>query len=423
MDFAVRYSDEQQGFRTEVCAWLDANIDRTMEESIPPDVERLNDEQFRWGRAFRERLGAKGWLAPTWPEEYGGGGLSPAHQVVLDEELTKRHIPNIHDLGLSLGAPAINHWGTDEQKRRFLPGILTGKLITWQVFTEPEAGSDLASLKTRAVEDGDDYVLNGNKIFVGARHQADYLYTLAVTDPTAPRHQNISAFMVPAGAPGLTMTHLDLIAGGGKRMIYFEDVRVPRENLIGGEAGRGKGWWVAQTTLELEHGGSGRVVREPLVDKFIAYCKETKRHGKAISSDARNRQVLAEIYIRSHVGRLLGTRNYWMRTTGKKFSYEGSQFSLWGKTFQPWLAKQVREVAGPYASLDDPELGAIAAEMENQQRQSIATHPGGTPEIQRVIMARGIGVSRTPQRNAETGAATTPEGAAGIRGAREAPGS
>ena len=325
MDFAVHYTDEQQAFRREVQTFLDANIEPAMEASIHPDAEQVTAEQFRWGRSFRERLGERGWLAPTWPKEYGGGGLDAAHQVVLDEELSKRKIPNVHDLGLSLGAPAINHWGTDEQKRRFLPGILTGKLITWQVFTEPEAGSDLASLKTRAIEDGDDYVINGNKIFVGAVHSADYLYTLAVTDPTAPRHQNISAFMVPAGAPGLTITHLDLIAGGGKRSIYFEDVRVPRENLIGGENGRGKGWFVAQTTLELEHGGSGRVVRDPLVDKFIAYCKTAKRHGRPISSDPRARQLLAEVYIRSHVGRLLGTRNYWMRTSGKKFTYEGSQ--------------------------------------------------------------------------------------------------
>jgi alkylation response protein AidB-like acyl-CoA dehydrogenase len=238
---------------------------------------------------------------------------------------------------------------------------------------------------------------------VGARYYSDYLYTLAVTDPEVPRHQNISAFMIPSNSSGLTITHLDLIAGGGKRMIYFEDVRVPRENLIGGEAGRGKGWWVAQTTLELEHGGSGRVTRDPLIDKFIAYCRNTRRNGAPISSDPRIKQILTEIYIQSHVGRLMGTRNYWMRTSGKRFSYEGSQFSLWGKTFAPWLAKQVREVLGPYASVNDPALGSILDEIENHQRQSLATHPGGTPEIQKVIMARGIGVSRTPQRSAESG--------------------
>src|SRR5438552_12703457 len=132
MDFAVRYTDEQQAFRREVQTFLDSNIDKTMEESVHPDAEQVTEEQYRWGRAFREKLGEKGWLAPTWPKEYGGGGLDAAHQVVLDEELSKRKLPNVHDLGLSLGAPAINHWGTDEQKRRFLPGILTGKLVTWQ---------------------------------------------------------------------------------------------------------------------------------------------------------------------------------------------------------------------------------------------------------------------------------------------------
>ncbi len=405
MDFAVTYTPEQQAFRAEVRAWLDAAIPAEIEARFPADMQELTEEQYWWTRDFRRKLGERGWLAPTWAREYGGGGLTTDHQMVLEEELGRRRIPNLGDLGINLGAPAIHHWGTDEQKRRFLPPILRGEVVTWQVFTEPEAGSDLASLRTRAVEDGDDYVINGNKIFVGARFQADYLYTLAVTDPEAPRHQNISAFMVPADSAGLTITALDLIAGGGKRAIYFEDVRVPRENLVGGEAGRGKGWWVAQTTLELEHGGSGRVTRDPLVDKFIAYCKETRHNGAPLSSDPRVKQILAEIYIRSHVGRLLGTRNYWMRTSAKRFSYEGSQFALWGKTFNPWLAKQVREVLGPYALTGDTRLAAILEEIENQQRQSLATHPGGTPEIQKVIMARAIGVSRTPQRPAESGGA------------------
>lgn len=410
MDFATHYTPEQQEFRKEVRAWLDANIPRTTAQGFPADGNNLSEEQFLWMRDFRRKLGEKGWLAPLWPKEMGGGGLPVDQAVVIEEELAERDLPQIGDLGLSLGAPAIRAWGTDEQKQRFIPPILKGEIITWQVFTEPEAGSDLASLKTRAVEDGDDFVINGNKIFVGSKYHADYLYTLAVTDPTAPRHQNISAFMVPAGSPGLTITHLDLMAGGGKRMIYFEDVRVPREYLIGGDAGRGKGWWVAQTTLELEHGGSGRVGRNKLVDKFIEYCKATRRNGRTLSSDPINQQILADMYIRSHVGRLLGLRNFWMRNSSQKFSYEGSQFSLWGKTFSPWLAEKMMEVAGPFAMIDTPDLALSRGEVENHQRQSLATHPGGTPEIQRVIMARAIGMSRSPNRTAEMG--RTPGGQA-----------
>ena len=405
MDFSNRDTEEQEAFRSEVQGWLTANIPSGLEDSVAPDQQLHTEEQFLWTKEFRRKLGEKGWLAPTWSKDFGGGGLTTDHAMVIDEEMTKHRLPAVGDLGITLAGPAILAWGTDEQKQRFLPRILRGEVLTWQAFTEPEAGSDLASLKTRAVQDGDDYVLNGSKIFIGGRHSADYLYTLAVTDPNAPRHQNISAFMVPTASQGLTITLLDLIAGGGKRMVYYEDVRVPREYLIGGENGVGKGWWVAQTTLELEHGGSGRVARDPLVDEFISYCKQTTRNGKPLAADPRVQDILAEVYIWSHLGRLLGSRNYWMRSSSRKFTYEGSQFSLWGKTFAPWLAKQVREVVGPYATVDDPKWAAIRSALENQQRQSLATHPGGTPEIQRVIMARAMGISRSPNRTAETGRA------------------
>ncbi|MBI2886483.1 MAG: acyl-CoA dehydrogenase family protein [Chloroflexi bacterium] len=404
MDFATHYTKEQQEFRHEVRAWLDANIPKGFEASLPPDSANQERAQFEWAREFRKKLGAKGWLAPLWPKDLGGGGLSIDQAVVIEEELGERDVPPVGDLGISLAGPAIRAWGTDEQKQRYLPPILKGEHIVWQVFTEPEAGSDLASLRTRAVEDGDDFVINGNKIFVGSKFDAEWLYTLAVTDPTAPRHQNISAFMIPTSAPGLTITHLDLMAGGGKRMIYFEDVRVARENLIGGDTGRGKGWWVAQTTLELEHGGSGRVVaRNKTVDQFIEYCKGVTRNGQRLTADPNVQQALADLYVKSHVGRLLGVRNFWMRNTGKKFSYEGSQFSLWGKTFSPYLAQKIMEVAGPFAMVDDPKWAPIHAELENQQRQSLATHPGGTPEVQKIIMSRAMGLSRTPNRTAEMG--------------------
>ncbi len=403
MDFAVRDTPEQIAFRNEVRDWLKANIPAEITDTLHPDPNEVTEEQFTWGKQFRQKLGQKGWLAPTWPQEYAGGGLSLNESVVIDEELSRFKLPYMSDLSITLAGPAIRAWGTDEQKQFFLPPMLKGDVITWQCFTEPEAGSDLASLKMRAVLDGDDYVINGTKIFIGGKHTSDWLYTLAVTDPNAPRHQNISAFMVPSESVGLSITHLDLVAGGGKRMAYYEDVRVPREYLIGGENGVGKGWWVAQTTLELEHGGSGRVVRDQLVDQFIDYCKTATRHGKPISSDPRVQDILARIYIASHVGRLIGTRNYWMRSADRKFTYEGSQFSLWGKTFQPWFAKRVREAIGPYATINDDKWAPVQQAIEDHQRQSLLSHPGGTPEIQKVIMARAMGISRSPNRTAEHG--------------------
>jgi len=246
----------------------------------------------------------------------------------------------------------------------------------------------------RAVKDGDDYVLNGQKIFVGYKFGAEYLYTIAVTDPQGPRHQNMSAFLVPTNSPGVDVQSLELIAGGGKRTIFYDDVRVPATLRIGDE---GKGWWVAQTTLELEHGGSGRIgSRESMVDRVMTYAKTHKKNGTPISHDTEVQQTLVDLYIDSHIGRLFGLRNYWMRTSGQKFNHEGSQNSLQGKTYAPKLARKLLEALGPYALLSDADYGLLKGEVENQQREATSTHPGGTPEIQRVIMARRIGMSRTP---------------------------
>ena len=191
--------------------------------------------------------------------ELGGGGLTVAHQVVIEEELAKHNLPFCGDLGISLAAPALRAWGTDEQKARFIPPMLRGEVITWQLFTEPEAGSDLAALKLPAVEDGDDYVLNGMKIFVGHTWYAEWLYVLAVTDPEAPRHQNISAFIVPADAPGVRKgkkEHKLGIHAAHSATIFFENVRVPAGHLVGE---LNKGWTIAKRLLEHERKGIGGI--------------------------------------------------------------------------------------------------------------------------------------------------------------------
>jgi alkylation response protein AidB-like acyl-CoA dehydrogenase len=273
MDFELHYTEEQEEFRAEVRAWLETNVPRV---ELPPDTADLTEEHYAIGRAFRRELGSKGWLAPTWPKEFGGGGLTPDHAVVLNEELARFETPALGDLGLVVSAPAILVHGNEEQKQRYLPEILKGEVITWQVFTEPEAGSDLASIKTRGVRDGDDYVINGQKQFVGTGIQPDYLYALVNTDPTGPRQENLSTFMVPAKTDGVTIQSMDLIAGGIKRFVFFDNVRVPADTLIGKE---NEGWWVAQTTVSLE-GGSGvddtTDGRVKLLEQVIKYLKESE---------------------------------------------------------------------------------------------------------------------------------------------------
>jgi alkylation response protein AidB-like acyl-CoA dehydrogenase len=265
MEFEDRrtYTPEQEAFRKEVRAWL--------EENPPPrpNLQGIEDEAevqrlralMATGREMREwrrKLGAKGWIEPTAPPQLGGAGLSRELAMVLVEEFER--------VGVNVGAgwlpAAIIVHGTEEQKQRFVVPLYRGEITVGQAYTEPEAGSDLASLKTKAIRDGDEWVITGSKQFISINPQnmPDYLATLAVTDPLAPRHENLGYFMVPGNAPGITVQPMDLITmqeyGGGQNFVFFDNVRVPAENVI---SAPNKGWQVANTVLELEHGAIGNI--------------------------------------------------------------------------------------------------------------------------------------------------------------------
>ncbi|MBI2863374.1 MAG: acyl-CoA dehydrogenase family protein [Chloroflexi bacterium] len=398
MDFEIHYTPEQEAFRREVRAWFEANYQPNEKQKLPVDYNDMTWEIWEYHRELRKKLGAKGWLAPHFPKEYGGGGLSMEESIILDEEMSNLELRNFGDLGISLCSPAIMVWGTEEQKKRYLPRILTAQDITWQCFTEPDAGTDLASLKMRADKDGDDYVLNGQKIFVGVFGKVDWLYTLAITDPNKPRHANIGAFMVPAQSPGIDIQTLELVARGIKRVIYYDNVRVPKTQLIGGET---DGWKVASSTLEVEHGGSATVGgHDHFFNKLASYCREAKRNGIPLSNDPDVRDALVDIWVGSQVTRLFEMRNYWMRASKTPWKWEGAQNALYAKLRAPKVASLVLSIMGPYALTSDPKLRALAGEFEYQQRQSILTHPGGTPEAQKIVMARRIGIAKTKQQAA-----------------------
>ena len=332
MDFEPRYTQEQEEFRQQVRAWLKENVPQGIEH--PADAIDLTEEQYQLRRDLGRKLGARGWLWPTAPTEFGGGGLDVDRAVVIEEEIDSYGLTNppYYDSGGRLGGASILVWGTQEQKQAFLPPIFTGEVRTWQLLSEPEAGSDLANVKTTAIRDGDEYVINGQKIFVGSSLGCDYMWTITVTDPEAKRHENLGWFMVPWGLPGITVQPMDLLISGGesgagsgvKNTVFFDNVRVPAFNLIGAE---NEGWKVASTHLELEHGSGGRIARNWLVGRLFEHCRGTTRRGQPLTKDPDVRDRLIDVYVEAEIVRLLNLRNYWMRHSSADMTYEGPQAS------------------------------------------------------------------------------------------------
>ena len=227
--------------------WLEQYVPRDLR--IPPDGKPLDAETQLRVKDFRRLLGAQGWLAPTWPREYGGGGLSPAFAEVIQEEIQQLTLPSMGDN--SRWIPAMMAWGTEEQKHRYVLPALRGETITWQAFNEPRSGSDLASIGAQAVLDGDEYVISGQKAFITGRFDPDYLWTLAVTDPDRPRRLNLGILMVDATSPGISIKTQRMLAGS-ERTVTLENVRAHKDCLVGLPT---QGWEIAQTILEEERGG------------------------------------------------------------------------------------------------------------------------------------------------------------------------
>ena len=394
VDFRPSYTPEQETFRKEVHAWAETHVPTIVGD---PD----SDENYAKMRQVGRDLGARGWLRPTAPKEYGGGGLNFEQSVILNEELDKYGVglPPYYDSGGRLGGASILVWGTEEQKQRFLRPIFTGEWVTWQLLTAPEAGSDLAGTKTDAVRDGDDYVINGTKIFVGGSHKPDMLWTFTRTDQTGPRHKNTSWFMIPTNTPGVTIVPMDLLGDGGegvgasvKNTVYFEDARVPAKNLVGGV---NNGWQVASTHLELEHGGGGSLGRNKWFGRAIEWSKTQQRNGRPLIEDPEARDRLADTFVLTEVSRLFGLRNYWMNRTHQPMSYEGSQSSYYRKLNGLEVTTNLQELFGPASLINEGDFDFSGGTLDAYHRSAItALHPGGTADVQKVLMARRMGLGR-----------------------------
>jgi alkylation response protein AidB-like acyl-CoA dehydrogenase len=384
MDFA--FSPDDEAFRRNVRTFLETELH---------ERPSGGPEAFRFHRNFIKKLAANGWLTMAWPQEWGGGGASHMRQLVYNEEVASYEAP-ANDLGSDRVGPTIMLYGTDEQKARFLPPITKGETVWCQGFSEPGAGSDLASLQTTAVQDGDEFVVNGSKIWTSYAHLADWMILLARTDPEAPKHKGISFFLLDMKTPGITVTPLiDTLGRHQFNQVFFDNVRVPRDCLVG-ELNRG--WYVSTATLDFERSGIQRVIGSlRTFRQLVTYARETQRNGRPVAGHPLVRHKLADLQIEFEVGRLLSYRVAWMQAQGQIPNYEASVAKLYGTELAQRLANAGVRIMGLGGQLGPGSPWApLKGKLETLYLAAAAlTVAAGTSEIMRGIIAgRGLGMPR-----------------------------
>ncbi|MGH2584526.1 MAG: acyl-CoA dehydrogenase family protein, partial [Dehalococcoidia bacterium] len=317
-------------------------------------------------------------------------------QLVYNEEMSYAGAPTAVGSGISLAGPTVMVHGTEEQKREFLPPIAHGEVVWCQLFSEPGSGSDLASLQTRAVEDGDDFIVNGQKIWTSGAHHSDWAILLARTDPDAPKHRGITYFLVDMKSPGVAVRPLvNMLGGHAFNEVFLENVRIPRRNVVGEE---NRGWYVGATTLDFERSGIGRFAggRRQL-EEMTAYAKQARHNGGTLIDVPKVKLALADRTIENNVGRWLAYRVGWMQSAGEIPNYEASMVKLYGSELQQRTAATAMAMLGlsgqilegsAQAPLDGRTPAGYMAAVAN-------TIAAGTSEIQRNIIAtRGLGLPR-----------------------------
>ena len=370
-----------------------AEVETALETGVGPHHQRLLKE-----------LADKGWVGISWPKEYGGQGGSRIDQYIVEEEFARA---GISVGGAGTGAPAILMAGTEEQKKHFIPGLISGEIIFAQGYTEPQGGADLAGLQCRAVRDGDEFVINGQKMYTSSAHYATHVYLMCRTDPDAPRHKGISILLVPMEAPGITVRALWTIQSdppappsttyGTPRTneVFFEDVRVPASALLGEE---NMGWYVGAMGLNLDRVGASRYLISVRRDEdIINWIKENQIDGYSVTDDPAIRDRLAELWIEAQVCRLMTMRSMSLVERGGNFTYEGSAEKVWAPEHGVKTTETITQILGPYAQLLNGSEGAIRdglfAHNVMGAFQSGINH-GSVQVMRDQVARRGLGMPR-----------------------------
>ncbi|MDP6632107.1 MAG: acyl-CoA dehydrogenase family protein, partial [Dehalococcoidales bacterium] len=387
MDF--EFSQEQEKFRRDVKDFLEGEMKQgTFKPSCDAWIQGFSPE-------FTKKVAQRGWIGLTWPEEYGGQGRSHMDRLILTEEM------------LRYGAPAACHWfadrqigsavlryGTEEQKRDMLPKIIAGEAYVGLGLSEPEAGSDLASLQTKATEDGDDYIIDGQKMWTSCGVFMNYIYLLARTDSEAAKHRGISEFIFETDLPGITITPtIDITGSTAWAEVFFDGVRIFGNQLIGE---KNRGFYQVVNQLDYERAGLERLMGNyPLFEAIVQFTKETHRNGKPLAQEPLIRQKLARLQTEFEVGRLLTYRVVLVMEEGRAPNVEAAMAKTYSTAFEQHLASISMEILGLYGQLLGeskwaPILGMAPHSYLGATGYSLQA---GTSEVLRNIVAlRGLGL-------------------------------
>jgi alkylation response protein AidB-like acyl-CoA dehydrogenase len=390
MDF--QYTPEQEAYRAKVRNWIDTNLPKALcvedarDERIAPDYDT-----FVKRRTWQRHMYESGWVGIAWPKQYGGQGADLMEQVIFDEEYSRARAPVLPGYsGIALCGPTLMQWGADEQKDRFLQRTLSGDVIWCQGYSEPGAGSDLAGLQTRAVEDGDYFIVNGQKVWTSGAQYADWIFMLVRTDPNAPKHNGISYLLVDMKTPGITVRPLVLANGHAHfNEVFFEDVRVPKANLVGP---KNEGWKVTITTLMFERSIAGGGSYKDQVQRLAALARQVKINGQPAWDQSWVRQKLANLLIECESLKLTRLRTLTRQLKGLPPGPEGSMLKLTGSELGVRIAHFASEMLGDFSVTNEtfdsvPDAPRWVNRVLSARQYTIA---GGTSEIQHNIIGERV---------------------------------
>ena len=373
----LSFSPEDLAFREEIRAFVAAELPAPIRHKMQVGEELTRDDYVTWQKI----LSARGWLAPNWPVEYGGTNWSVVQKHIFDEELALGFAPRSLPFGVSLVAPVIINFGSEEQKRYYLPRILSSEDWWCQGYSEPGSGSDLASLSTRAERDGDHYVINGQKTWITLAQYANMIFVLARTDPAAKKQKGISFILVDMTTPGVTVRPIETIDGGHEiNEVIFENVRVPVANLVGEEGG---GWTYAKFLLEHERNGTAGVAGSfQMLDHLKELAAKERYNGSTLLEDVTFAKRIAEVEVRLTALSYAQLRALAAESASKSPGLESSYIKIVGTEIQQAISELMME-AGAYASFDGRTKAA--PQYFNFRKTSIYA---GSNEIQRNILAK-----------------------------------